>query len=102
MMRLAQIEQNKYEHGNLLNTSLDVAERFNAYFTSIAANIKTQISARQTFDPGGFNEFLKSPSTCSIELRPVTPCEIHSIIKKLKVKATLDTKIGPMKIANSD
>ena len=92
----------KDEHGNLLNTSLDVAERFNAYFTSIAANIKTQISARQTFDPGGFSDFLKSPSTCSIELRPVTPCEIHSIIKKLKVKATLDTKIGPMKIANSD
>ena len=38
----------------------------------------------------------------SIYLRPVSASEIHETVNKLKNKATLDTKICPMKIANSD
>ena len=92
----------KDEHGNILSTPSDVATRFNDYFSTIASNIKSQIGARQTFDPGGFDVFLKDPSANSIYLRPVTPKEVHDMINKLKNKATLDTKIGPMKIANDD
>ena len=92
----------KDEHGNILSTHSDVAAKFNDYFSSIASNIKSQIGARQTFDPGGFDRFLNNPSTKSIYLTPVTPVEVHNVINKLKNKATLDTKIGPMKIANTD
>ena len=92
----------KDEHGNTLSTNSDVAARFNEYFSSIASNIKTQISTRQTFDPGGFEEFLKDPCINTIYLKPVTPGEVHSVINKFKNKATLDTKIGPMKIASND
>ena len=92
----------KDEHGNILSTHSDVAARFNEYFSNIASNIKTQIDARRTFDPGGFDKFLRSPSNNSIYLRPVTPTEVHNVVNKFKNKATLDTKIGPMKIANND
>ena len=92
----------KDEHGNLLSTEPDVAARFNEYFSSIASNIKSQISARQTFDPGGFDKYLRNPVPNSIYLKPVAASEVHEIVNKLKNKATLDTKIGPMKIANGD
>ena len=92
----------KDEQGRLLTKSQDVAERFNEYFSSIASNIKSQISARQTFDPGGFDKFLRNPATNTIYLKPVTASEVHDTVKKLKNKATLDTKINPMKAANSD
>ena len=92
----------KDENGNILGNSHDVAARFNDYFSSIASNIKSQIAARQTFDPGGFEKFLSSSSTNSIYLRTVTSAEVHNIIKQFKNKSTLDTKIGPMKIANNN
>ena len=92
----------KDEHGSLLSNNLGVADRFNDYFSKIASNIKSQISARQTFDPGGFEQFLTEPISTPINLTRVTSGEIHDIISKFKNKATLDTKIGPMKIANSD
>ncbi len=92
----------KDEQGNILSTHSDVAARFNEYFSSIASNIKSKIGARQTFDPGGFDNYLRDPVNKSIYLRPVTPIEVHNVINKFKNKATLDTKIGPMKIANND
>ena len=95
------------ESGNILSSHSDVSAKFNEYFSNIASNIKSQISARQTFDPGGFEDFLQDgrrtdTGLSSIELRPVTPSEINKVIKKFKNKATLDTKIEPMKLANLD
>ena len=58
--------------------------RFNEYFSSIASNIKSQISARQTFDPGGFDKFLSKPAVNTIYLRPVTASEVHETVKKLQ------------------
>ena len=48
----------KDTNGNMINTSRDVFEEFNDYFSNIASNIKRQISSRTTFDPGGFANFL--------------------------------------------
>jgi len=91
----------KDENGNILSRNSDVAAKFNEYFSNIATKIKAQISTRQTFDPGGFEQFLQhGPATdTEITLRPVTPNEVIGVITKLKNKATLDTKIEPMKCA---
>lgn len=91
----------KDSDGGIVSSDLAVAERFNGYFSSIAANIKTQIAARRTFDPGGFRKYLKSPCSQSIFLKPTSPNEVQEIISKLKNKSTLDTKIEPLKIANA-
>ena len=93
--------QLKEPDGTTLSTDAAVSEKFNSYFSSIAANIKTQISTRQTFDPGGFQEYLHGSNENSIHLSPTDPIEVHKIIGGLKNKATLDTKIEPLKIANS-
>ena len=90
----------KNEDGNIISRSSEVAAKFNEYFSSIASNIKTQISARLTFDPGGFQNFLQAPTSNSIYLNPVTPSEVQDVINKLKNKATLNTKIAPMKTEN--
>ena len=91
----------KDENGNVISHNPDVAARFNDYFSNIASNIKSQISTRQTFDPGGFQQFLQDPASDNeIRLRLVTPHEVHQIINKFKNKATLDTKIEPMKFAS--
>ena len=87
--------------GTISSSSSDVASKFNEYFSNIASNIKTQIRTREVFDPGGFQEFLHSPSQNSVYIKPTVPTEVHSVIKSFKNKATLDTKIGPLKLANS-
>ena len=87
--------------GSIVSSEKAVADRFNGYFSSIAANIKTQIAARRTFDPGGFKQYLKSPCPNSIFLSPTSSTEVHDTIRKLKNKSTLDCKIEPLKIANS-
>jgi hypothetical protein len=92
----------KDEDGNIISRSSEVAAKFNECFSSIASNIKTQISARLTFDPEGFQNFLQAPTSNSIYLNPVTPSEVQDVINKLKTKATLDTKIAPIKVANDD
>ncbi len=92
----------KDEQGRILSNSLDVATKFNEYFSNIASNLKSQIASRRTFDPGGFQEFLRDPVSSSIYLRSVESNEIYTIINKLKNKATLDTKIEPLKIANNN
>ena len=74
----------KDEHGNILSRNSDVAAKFNEYFSNIATNIKTQISTRQTFDPGGFEQFLQHGPAVDTEitLSPVTPHEVLGVINK--------------------
>ena len=91
----------KDRDGTIISSDKAVAERFNDYFSSIAANIKTQIAARHTFDPGGFKQYLGRPCTNSMFLRPTSPREVQETISKLKNKSTLDSKIEPLKIANT-
>ncbi|MCP4457854.1 MAG: reverse transcriptase family protein, partial [Cytophagales bacterium] len=72
----------------------------NDYFSSIASNVKKQIRTRETFDPGGFQEFLHDSCPRSIYIKPVESGEVYKIVNNLKNKATLDTKILPLKLAN--
>ena len=90
----------KDSNGNYLSTGVDVAEKFNEYFSNIASNIKTQMRCRTIWDPGGFQNFLRNPSSNSMYIKPVDSSEIYSVIKSFQNKSTLDTKIGPLKIAN--
>ena len=87
--------------GKIVDNDQAVAERFNDYFSSIATKIKAQISSRQTFDPGGFEQYLHKSTSQSIYLKPTDPTEIQKIVLALKNKSTLDTKIEPLKVATS-
>ena len=87
--------------GTILSTDQAVAEKFNGYFSNIAAKIKSQIATRQTFDPGGFQDFLHDSCSESLYLKPADPSEIQKTILCLKNKATLDSKIEPLKVASS-
>jgi len=87
-------------NGNLISSSQKVAEEFNNYFSNIASKIKEKISAMMVFDPGGFEKFLQSPCKNSLFLRVTDQFEVHDIIRGFKNKATMDTKIEPLKIAN--
>ena len=88
--------------GNLITSSVDVASHFNKYFSSIASNLKEKISARKIFDPGGYQKFLTNSSENSFYIRTVNSSEVHNTIKDLKNKATLDSKICALKIANEN
>ena len=90
----------KDDEGSLISSSSHVAEKFNDFFSNIASNLKAENTGMKIFDPGGFSKFLGSPSVNCMYLRKTHAGEIHSIIKNFKNKATLDTKIGPLKIAN--
>ena len=86
--------------GNVINKPVDIAEKFNDYFVNIASNLKSQInSTRPTNTP---NYLFSEPSPNSMYVNPVEPSEICDIINNLKNKATLDTKISALKIANTD
>ena len=90
-------------NGNILSKNIDVAEKFNEYFSSIATNLKINNinNSNHVFDPGGFRKYLGNSKTQnSIYLKSVGPGEVHQIINKFQNKATLDTKIGPLKLAN--
>ena len=88
--------------GNTISSGNAVAEKFNDFFSNIASNLKTENTETKVFDPGGFNQFLGNPTENSIYLRVTSAGEVHSIIKTFKNKATLDTKISPLKIANEN
>lgn len=88
-------------HGNIISTNKDVSEKFNGYFSGIASNLKSEISGRTVFDPGGFQEFLQGPCTNTIDLKPTAADEVHRIINDFKNKSTLDTKVEALKIANN-
>ena len=90
--------------GEIINTPLAMAEKFNEYFSNIASNLKTQISSRTSDNPSssGFEEFLKKPVTNSMYVKPVTSGEVFNIIKNMKNKATLDYKVDALKIANNN
>ena len=91
----------KEDDGTILSTDEAIAGKFNDYFSNIASNIKAQISPRQTFDPGGFEGYLSGANTKSMFIKPTEPAEIQKIILCLKNKATLDSKIEPLKIAGA-
>ena len=82
--------------GNIIDKPVDIAEKFNEYFVNIASKLKSN-------RPTNTSSCLSSePSPHSMYVKPVEPSEIYEIINNLKNKATLDTKISALKIANTD
>ena len=84
--------------GKLISNPNSVAESFNDYFSNIAANLKSRNSEGARFR----HEFMPNRVPNSMYTRPVDGGEVYDIIKNLKNKATLGTKVNPLKIANSD
>ena len=70
------------------------------YFANIASNLKS--NSRPMHSPYEFENFLRAPVSNSIYIGPVSSSEIYEIVKNMKNKATLDTKVNPLKIANTD
>jgi hypothetical protein len=87
--------------GAVTNTPQAIAEKFNEYFANIATNLKAKNNARAQHQQDEFKTFLHNPVENSIFLKPVESNEIHEIVKNLKNKSTLDSKISALKIANT-
>ena len=79
---------------------MQVANRFNEFFSTIASNLKAEKNVRLVFDPGGYEEFLLNSQPNSMHLKPVESSEVYDIIKNFKNKSTLDSKISALKIAS--
>ena len=79
-----------------------VAEKFNEYFANIASNLKNKNSEAMQHNLNEFRNFMPNPVQNSMHTRPVDSSEVHEIIRNMKNKSTLDTKVCPLKIANSD
>ena len=88
-------------NGEIINTPIAIAEKFNDYFCNIASNLKSQIASRNAAPSQSFENFLTDPVTNTIYLKPVDSGEVFKIINNMKNKATLDTKVSALKIANS-
>ena len=90
--------------GNVINTPLAVAEKFNDYFSNIASNLKAEINCGPINTPYDCQHLRtqSAPVPNSMYVRPVEGGEIFDIIKNLKNKATLDTKISALKLASLD
>ena len=90
--------------GNITNTPQAIAEKFNDYFSNIASNLKSKINERSCPPtPNNFENFLTGPAVSdTMFIRPVESGEVSEIIKNMKNKATLDTKVSALKIASGD
>ena len=90
------------KNGNVVNTPSAIAESFNDYFANIASNLKENINERtEQHNSGTYQEFLRDSVPNSMHVNYVQSSEVHGIIKKFKNKATLDSKISALKIANT-
>ena len=96
------------EDGSVVNTPHGMAETFNEYFSNIAANLKqnsyntSETTANRQPPTHTYTDFLRDSAENSIYLKPSVPSEVHEIIKNFKNKATLDSKISVLKIANNN
>ena len=90
--------QIKNENGELVTNSTKIAELFNSYFSNIAANLKFKSNSINGNPAHAL--FLRNPVARSMVVYPTSEAEVSSTINKLKNKATLDTRIHALKIAN--
>ena len=85
------------DEGVIINKPESIANSFNDYFCNIASNLKndTHSSARE------HEQFLKNSISRSMYLNMTDAGEVHKTINSFKNKATGDTKIDALKIANT-
>ena len=89
------------ESGEIKNSAVEISDCFNKYFSNIASTLKQSIpSGEDNNSNTNFCEFLKNPADNSIQLEEVSAGEVHGIIKNFKNKATRDSKMSALKIAN--
>ena len=81
----------------MASNPVDIADKFNEYFSNIACDLKSKIDCHS--DERSYEAFLNDPVPLSIFLRPADRAEIYAIIKNLKNKSTKDTKVSALKIA---
>ena len=86
------------ENGENITDNRGIAEHFNSYFSNIASNLKSGIRSDAS---NNYGSFLNRCSGNTIFLNPAGPDEIATIIRKLKNKSTLDTKVSAIKIASN-
>ena len=89
-------------NGDIINTPIAIAEKFNDYFSNIASNLKSSRNNNSSYSSDDFECFLTQPVSNSIYVKPVAPGEVYEIIKNMKNKATLDTKVSALKLASLD
>ncbi len=87
------------EKGQAITNDNDIANKFNDYFSNIASNLKSGIKKDAS---NNYGAYLKNAVQNSIYVRSVQPQEVSDIIRKLKNKTTLDTKISAIKLASND
>ena len=85
----------KLDDGSVLSTPLDVANRFNDYFSNIATNLKSKIT--NNLPPDHYKSTLGTPVVNSMFLRDTDHGEILNYIKELKNKSTADYKVNALK-----
>ena len=92
----------KDSEGNVISDPLQVAKKFNCYFTNIAKKLKNESGLGTGTGPSltRINCNLGDPVARSIILAPTSPFEIGNIINALKLKSTSDTKICAIKTAS--
>ena len=90
----------KGSNGQLITSSSAVAGKFNDYFSNIADNLKQKGDNTNSHYDDDFAGNMAPAVENSIYLQPAEAGEVHSIIKGLKNKATLDTKVHALKLAN--
>ena len=87
--------------GTVVNTPQDIAQNFNNFFSEIAIKLKSETAAHVSAPIASTHtEFMDVSVTNSIFITPVDQEEVMGIINKFKNKATLDTKISALKVAN--
>ena len=94
----SKIEKIVGENGENITDNMGIAEHFNNYFSNIASNLKAGIRSDAS---NNYGSFTNRCSGNTIFLNPAGPEEIATIIRKLKNKSTLDTKVSAIKIASN-
>ena len=74
--------------GNVALNPVDIADKFNEYFSNIAWDLKSITNSHS--DERSYEAFLNGPVPLSIFLRPADHAEIIYIIKNLKNKSTIN------------
>ena len=86
--------------GTTRTKSNEIAESFNKYFCNIASTLKQNSNSPGNFETNSYSEYLKNPVSNSMHLNDTDAGEIYTTIKSFMNKATKDTKMSALKIAN--
>ena len=86
--------------GNVVTNRNEISNSFNDFFCNIASDLKKKSAPPESPVTEMNCDSLKYPVSNTIHLNDADASEIHSVIKNFKNKATRDTKISSLKIAN--